>query len=36
MDTTLYSLDTGLALADLVSDEPAPPADEIEPQREAA
>ena len=36
MDPTLYNLDMGLALADLVAEQPCPQAEELEPQREAA
>ncbi len=36
MDITLYTLDLGLALADLVAEDPCPPTEDLEPQREAA
>ena len=36
MDPILYSLDMGVPLADLVGEPPAPPIEDIEPQREAA
>ncbi len=35
MDATLYNLDVGVALADLIAETPAP-AEDLEPQREAA
>ena len=36
MDPILYSLDMGVALADLAAEPPATPIEELEPQREAA
>ena len=36
VDITLYTLDMGLALADLLAEDSCPQVEELEPQREAA